>query len=379
MPNTTNSINMSLPVPVVGVDPGPDFATDVNTCLTLVDAHDHSAGYGVPVTPDGMNISVDLPFNSNNATLLRTTRWVAQVAPISLPTDLRCAYVVNNDLYFNDGLGNQIPITANGSIAGVSGSIAGLVAPASATYVAVDKTFVWQSNANTPANMDAASYIFRNLAANSFGLTLDPPASMGTDYTLTLPTLPGSTKIMTIDSAGTMGSVLDVDNSTLEIASNVLQVRAQGITQAQILVRAVPGATAGVGEVAVSGSSGAYTTTSSTFSNITNLSVTITTLGNPVRIFMISDGSGNGAFMNVGTSGGGNDGNLRYLLNGVSEISRYRNESPSGSVAGTFTSNYELLHIIGAGTHTYTAQINSNNNSDFVSVAFYKLVAYEIK
>ena len=33
----TNSPNMNLPIPTVGGEPGPNYATDVNSSLTLVD------------------------------------------------------------------------------------------------------------------------------------------------------------------------------------------------------------------------------------------------------------------------------------------------------------------------------------------------------
>ena len=50
MPNTNASPFMGIPVPVVGVDPGPDWANNINAGLGIIDAHDHSTGKGAPIT-----------------------------------------------------------------------------------------------------------------------------------------------------------------------------------------------------------------------------------------------------------------------------------------------------------------------------------------
>lgn len=202
------SPNMNLPIPSVGATQGPTWASDINACLSLVDTHDHSSGSGVQVTPAGLNINADLSLNSNNLVLARSLRMQSQSTAIIGASDLGAVYNLLGELYYKDGLGNNVQITSGGSVAGTPGSIANLVSPASASYVALNSTFVWQSDANTPANMDAASYIFRNLVANSFGLTLNPPSAMGANYSLTLPSIPGSTSFLTIDTGGNIsGSV----------------------------------------------------------------------------------------------------------------------------------------------------------------------------
>lgn len=296
-----------MPIPVVGQEPGPDWASDLNNSLSIVDQHDHSAGSGVPVTPSGLNISSDLPFNNNNATALRSARLQNQASLLSLPADLRCLYSSGVDLYFNDGLGNQIRITQSGGVAGTSGSIANLVAPASASYVAASKTFVWQSDANTPANMDNASVILRNLVANSKGLTLAPPNAMGADYTLVLPSLPGVQNIMTLDASGNIGAAWNVDNSTIEVASNIIQVKNQGITTAKIAdgnvtqIKMAPMAfyqdptPTPVGGFGVSQSTANGSSSNPAY--VPAVSVTITTTGRPVRLQIASDGGGNSSFI----------------------------------------------------------------------------------
>jgi hypothetical protein len=214
---------MSLPVPVVGVDPGPQFALDVNSCMSIIDQHDHTPGHGVLITPGGMNINSDLTFNDNNLTSARALRFQAQSTPIP-PSglDIGELYEAGVDLYFNDGAGNQIRITQSGGIVGSPGSITGLTPPASASYVAANSTFVFQSAANTPANIDVGFIILRDNVANSPSLTLYPP-TMATNEVITLPlaNTTGQTAIMTMSTADAMGYAV-LDNSTIINTSGVI-------------------------------------------------------------------------------------------------------------------------------------------------------------
>lgn len=203
MANFNSSANMNLPIPVVGVDPGPDYALNIDNCLALLDAHDHSVGKGVQITPSGLNINSDLSFLQNNAIALRSSRYSPQSVALSLPADLGCVYVAGLDLYYNDVSGNQIRITQGGSVAGSTGTITGLPSgTASASYAA--GTFVFQSATNVGANIDGRNFILRNNVVSSKGLTLSPPNAMSSDYTITLPALPAVKGIVTLNSSGTM-------------------------------------------------------------------------------------------------------------------------------------------------------------------------------
>lgn len=206
MANTVLSTNMILPIPVVGIDPGPDWANNINNCLTIIDQHNHAIGSGVQINPDGININSDLAFNNSNLTLARSLRLNPQVAPLALVGDLGCLYESGVDLYFNDGNGTQIRITQSGAVAGTPGSIANLVSPASASYVSANSTFVFQSDVNTPGNVDGGFFILRNNVASSKGLTLQPPSAMAANYSITLPSLPGSNLPVSISSGGIMSA-----------------------------------------------------------------------------------------------------------------------------------------------------------------------------
>jgi hypothetical protein len=232
---------MSLILPTVGQEPGPNWALDLNSSLSLVDQHNHTSGSGVQITPAGMNINVDLPFNGNDATGLRSARFDVQGSPLSGGLDIGCIYVSGQDLYYNDTLGNQIQLTASGAVNGTPGSIGNLIAPAAVTYVPANQTFVFQSNQTnaTPAALDGGPVLIRNITAASNYIRLQANPVLPGNYSITLPSsLPASQQFMTINSLGNVISVA-ADNSTVEIAANILQVKDAGITLAKMAANSV--------------------------------------------------------------------------------------------------------------------------------------------
>lgn len=197
---------MNLPIPVVGQDPGPDWATNIASSLNIVDSHNHTSGQGVQLTPDSLNINTDLPFNGSNATIVRSVRFDPQGSPIAEASDLGCLYEAGVDLYYNDGAGNQVRITQGGSVTGSSGTITGLPSgTASASFAG--GTFTWESATNTPAAMAVGPLIIGEATASPNTVTLQSPTSLAANYALTLPAgLPASTSLLIVDNAGNMGS-----------------------------------------------------------------------------------------------------------------------------------------------------------------------------
>lgn len=388
----TISPNMNLVLPGVGATAGPQYATDINASLSIIDGHDHSTGAGVQITPSGLNINADLPFNSNNAVSLRTTRFTDQTTLLSLPADLSCLYSSNGDLYFNDGVGNQVRITQSGAVAGTPGSIANLVSPASATYVALDATFVWQSDVNKPANMDFASAILRNLTTNSKGLTLAPPNAMAADYSIVLPSLPVSTSFLQIDGSGNITAAIAVSmgitasniaNQTItatqianltitdaQLASNSVtnskilngavsstkidvnaittpQIVDLQVTTAKLANGAVTAAKLDSANYTITSGSGVATTSSTLYNQIPNQNASITLHGRPY-IALLTAVAGS-AVASIPPS----DGTLQFLRNGTPVatfdmnygitpgVSYYEQPSISGSISiqATYKSN----------------------------------------
>lgn len=345
---------MSLPVPGVGTEDGPQWATDLNNCMAILDQHNHAAGSGVQINPGGININSDLAMNSNNLTIIRSLRFLPQGSPLALPTDLGCLYESGVDLYYNDANGNQIQITSGGGVAGSPGSIGSLTAPASATYIAGSKTFVWQSGVNKAAAMDNGGITIRETdVAAANGITLVSPTGLGTNYQLTLPgALPGSTQFFTSSAVG------------LVSFSTANQI-------AQAVVRPT-GTSVGLEGVAISGSSGGFTTNSTSFVSVTNLSVTIQTSGRPVYVGLSPDPLGSPCY--IGAAAGTSSGIIR-LLNGASPIALI--STPINNFVGP--SSISAIDTPVAGTYTYSVEARhatGGANSTFVN--FCLLVVYEL-
>lgn len=392
MANTTSSANMSLPIPVVGVDPGPDYADNLNSCLSIIDAHNHTPGSGVQIPSSGLNINADLTFGGNNATALKSARFTAQGSPLSGGSDLGCIYVSGVDLYYNDENANRIQITQSGAVAGTPGSISGLVSPASASYSSGPGTFIFRSAASTSGNIDGGSLIIREQIASANGITISSPTSLGANYTLTLMgALPGSNKFLSIDSSGNIASTWAVDNSTITITANVIavptsgitstQLAANSVTQAKLQVRAT-GSTVAAGGVAISSGSSTFSTGSATPVDITNLSVTITTTGRPVMVFVQSDAAAaagsNLAYIGAGTAAPGQHGSaFYYIKNGSTIIAITTVDATTNSNAQILIPpDVRCLDFPVAGTYTYKAQVALATGT--VAYAFNSvLVAYE--
>lgn len=206
----TSSPNMNLPVPAVGNTSGPEYATDINSCMSTIDQHNHTAGSGVPITVEAISISSPLPFNNNFATSLAGLTLSSQA---SAPAKATVYQGADGFLYYTDGTsGTAIQITNASSVNSGAGSISGITGTASASFNT--DTFTWNSATSTRANMDFGAAVLRNLTPNStFGLTLQPPAALAANYNITLPSNPGllaGTSFMTLTTSGVMTTSIPI-------------------------------------------------------------------------------------------------------------------------------------------------------------------------
>lgn len=376
MPNVINSPNMSLPIPVTGIDPGPDYANNVNASLLTLDGHNHNSGSGVQITPNGLNINIDLPVNNNNLTLARSLRFSSQSSPLSQISDIGCLYEASADLYFNDGVGNQIRITQNGAVAGSPGSIANLTSPASASYSVSSSSFVWQSGANIAAAMDNGPITLRNLTLNSTGITISPPSSLPSDYTITLPSaLPGTASLLSISSSGNISTTM---TSALADSVGVAVTSTGANPVANARTRAI-GTTVGAGGVAFSGSSGSFATTGGGPVNVTNMLVTITTTGRPVCIAINGDQSGSGGTFSM--SGGAGIRTIVKIFNDAlyAVISDLQTDSTIDFYSIPSSSFNAIDNTVNGipGTYTYKVSLDLLSGTA-AGIANSVLIAYEL-
>jgi hypothetical protein len=207
----TPNMSLRLPTPGItkplGVAPaGESWMELQNTALSALDSHNHSPGKGIMVPSSGINVNAPLPFNSQDATGLRSARFSDRGVALGTPSDVGCIYLAGGELYFNSGSGAQIQITSGGALNAASiGAIGGDYATsgASESYSSVAKLFSFESAAGVKAGVAAGPIQIVEPVSGGKKVTLRVPTGLGADYQLTLPTaLPASTKPLTIDSSG---------------------------------------------------------------------------------------------------------------------------------------------------------------------------------
>lgn len=281
--------NMGLTLPIPGQELGPQYALDLNGSLTTIDGHDHSGGNGVPITPAGINIDSDLPLNNHNLTIVNAIEYTSLSSPLagSAPY-LNSTYFSGGNFYVNDGSGNQVKITSGGTVNATSSGISSGTATASF----VGGVLVVNSAALTPGNIQAGSILIGNNTASSNFTTISAATALAASYTLTLMSgLPAGQRIMTVDNTGNIASNWNVDNVTLQVTSNLLNLKAipaNYVDTAQIVNGAVTNpklAALGQQEGAAQGNNSNNTTS---YVDMVP-SVTITTTGRPVYISLAYD------------------------------------------------------------------------------------------
>lgn len=107
---------MNLTLPTVSVTLGPQWATELNNALAVVDEHDHSSGKGTQIKTAGLNINADLSFNDFRAFGLLSTKFSEQLATLSGASNALSLFAYNGNLYWVSGAGSPVQLTAGGSI-----------------------------------------------------------------------------------------------------------------------------------------------------------------------------------------------------------------------------------------------------------------------
>ena len=228
--------NMGLTLPDVSVTPGPAWASQINSDLTLIDQHNHTDSKGLPIPTAGLNINEELKFNNNNSLGLPATglSYVGLISPQTPPAPARVFSDVAGNLYYRNTSGDDVQLTIGNTIAATPGSISGLpFGTASANYDRVTGTFIWSKATNQGATMDSGPVRIRDGSSGSNAVTLTPPGGMAASYTRTLlPALPAQQSLLGVSTSGAESSV--TVNSTLSLTSSLLKVSDLGIDTPQL-------------------------------------------------------------------------------------------------------------------------------------------------
>lgn len=206
-----------------------------------------------------------------------------------------------------------------------------------------------------------------------------------------------------IERNGSTGALsVKTDNVTVEISGDNIQLKDDGVTLAkmandsvgtdQLVDEAVTtdkiddGAVTQAKRAAlgqqISSTSGAFGNSGSLSASgaVTNLSVTITTTGRPVKLELISDGSGNACYFNLGALNntyGGLVFNRDSTEISRNEIGLRIDGGSGGNDLRVPCSSFSHIDVPSSGTYTYTVRYYRPGFSG-ISVYYAKLVAYEL-
>jgi hypothetical protein len=228
----TPLMNLSLPTP--GTTTGPQWASMLNTAIETIDSHNHTSGQGARVPTAGLNINADLTFNNYNQDYVNSTRFTNQSSTLAGASDLRSLYVVNGDLYFNNSSGTAVRITDGGAInvaaLGTIGGDYGGSNAASVTFAELTSTYSFLESTGIVAKMSTGPISLFQETSGALGVTLQSPNSLGSAYTLTLPTAQGSANnVMQVNGSGQLSfgtvdsaEITDATIATADLADSVV-------------------------------------------------------------------------------------------------------------------------------------------------------------
>lgn len=306
--------NMGLTLPDVSVTPGPTWASQINSDLTLIDQHNHTTGFGAPIPVAALDINDALDFGNNAATGLSYVGLNPQAAPGQTSS----LYVDGNgDFWYKNSSGSDVQITSAGGLAATPGSIGGLPSgTAAVTYLLGAGKYVFTKATNQAAVMDVGPLIIRTGTAGSGGVVLTPHPSTAS-YGLQLPaSLPGNPNVLLGSSSLGIMAFFTTD-STLALTSNSIGVSPGGITATQLATNSVETAKIKDAQVTYAklqasntvvppgGGTGSTTSTTYDFLSVTGTLISVVA-GRPLFVTCISDStgtSGNEAYFQVIGSG----------------------------------------------------------------------------
>lgn len=176
----------------------------------------------------------------------------------------------------------------------------------------------------------------------------------------------------TAATIGTPGAGTVTANELATNAVSTVKIQANAVTKDKL---------AALGQQ-LSSSSGSYSTASTSIVDVTNLTVTITSTGRPIKLEIVPDGSANSMWLSASRANADADVTVSIIRDNTTTVYRDRTYVTATSAANIYGPIRTPLttDIIAAGTYTYKIQI-VNNISGSSPAAFFqyaKLLAYEI-
>lgn len=168
------------------------------------------------------------------------------------------------------------------------------------------------------------------------------------------------------DGSVTTVKIVDANVTTAKIAD-------ANVTRAKL---------AAVGQQ-LSSSSGTFTSNVTTATDVTNLSVTITTTGRPVYLMLVDDGTVAGASVQLVRGTSTLNGNVFFVRGSTTVSNQQIGTSITGGTALIHywpAGSFHHIDVVAAGTYTYKVQVGMNTaaNSAGITVNTCKLLAHEL-
>lgn len=211
--------NLGLTLPTRGVSGAGVWDDVLDGDIALIDAHDHSSGKGLRITPSAIDINADLPFSSLYApTQLHRVSFSAIAAGALTGSHNKSLFVSDGtsglsagELYWRNSSGNNVKLTSGNTL-----NVAGFVGGIGGDYQSVGARLNFDDSAKryTLQNGTADSFGWARVAAGGLRLfefnTTESvhveqlcPAGLASTYQMTWPTaLPGAQAVQQISSAG---------------------------------------------------------------------------------------------------------------------------------------------------------------------------------
>jgi hypothetical protein len=185
------------------------------------------------------------------------------------------------------------------------------------------------------------------------------------------------------NSASAVGHVLDTVAALSTAGAKLLSLRTAGVEKFYVDKDGKLGSKTnlpGVGQQIASTSTGLFSTTSATYVDVTNATLSITTTGRPVMIFLQPDGTSNPALLSGFSTTPTSDVEFK-LMRDSTDLSVLRvGALATGSTqigASVPPGSMLFLDAPAAGTYTYKLQAKGAA-SDTASVYYCKLAAFEL-
>lgn len=208
--------NMNLELPDVGQDIDA-WGAILNADLSLVDAHDHTSGKGIPIRAAALDIDGDVAFGGNGLTTVGRVDF-SEVAALAAGAGVLFMSSSDHELYWRTSGGTNVKLTSGTTInttlvGGIVGDYTSV--GAEVAYDDSNDRYTFKQQSGTWARLasgDVRLYEFNTTESLFVGLAA--PSALAASFTITMPlAAPGSKSLVHMDSSGVLTATNTLDSN----------------------------------------------------------------------------------------------------------------------------------------------------------------------